>query len=244
QVHEGPITSWGMRRAQLVVASRTDVPMGYHDPYMLWYRRVTRLLLTNPSHRQAPGYLGAGGIIEELTQCVAYTYQEADTWLRGHSPRDTAFQTVLGIRDRCYTSLLAVHKEHCLQPPQAPSTTQQSSPSSPSVGPLASMTVGPHSPHSVIPIVTSTVAPQLQFLSPASGPSSSILSSSAVPSLHRDFLDITHGVSQSQLPQVPPLPVRGRGRGRGRGRARARGRDLPQVPSVAVSQEVDPSEVL
>ncbi|KAL7181111.1 hypothetical protein ACSBR1_040051 [Camellia fascicularis] len=57
---------WDARRDSIVQADWSDEVLSFSDPYMLWYRRHTRLLVGNPSHLSESGYQGVGPSLEAL----------------------------------------------------------------------------------------------------------------------------------------------------------------------------------
>lgn len=74
QHHRQFIDMWTDRHARLVSGPPLDGPMDYSDPYMIWYRRITRLLIGNPANRTDSGYQGVGGIIEIMAQSLQRIY--------------------------------------------------------------------------------------------------------------------------------------------------------------------------
>lgn len=64
QFHREHIDRWHHRREFLVVGVIDTAAMHYDDPYMIWYRRITRTLVGNPAHRPIGGYIEIGSTIE------------------------------------------------------------------------------------------------------------------------------------------------------------------------------------
>ncbi|GFS35190.1 hypothetical protein Acr_00g0038310 [Actinidia rufa] len=64
QLHGEYIDHWHHRREYLVVGVIDAAAMRYDDPYMVWYRRITRTLVGNPAHRPTSGYVEIGSTIE------------------------------------------------------------------------------------------------------------------------------------------------------------------------------------
>lgn len=116
--HAEFITIWEARGDRIVHADRSDRVIEYQDTYMQWYRRQTRVLIGNPSHRAVSGYQGTGGVIEVLTQRVADDYNLADTAEKALRATTTlcpeALHALSSIRDRCYEVLCQVHQQHRL----------------------------------------------------------------------------------------------------------------------------------
>lgn len=57
KVHGEFMQRWEHRHDHLVVGVPEAVDMRYDDSYMVWYRRITRPLVGNPTHRLATGCL-------------------------------------------------------------------------------------------------------------------------------------------------------------------------------------------
>ncbi|KAL7174507.1 hypothetical protein ACSBR2_033706 [Camellia fascicularis] len=64
------IGEWNNRRNTIVHAERSNEVLTSSDPYMLWFRRHTRLVLSNPSDIDAFGYQGVGGSLEGLVSSL------------------------------------------------------------------------------------------------------------------------------------------------------------------------------
>ena len=45
------IALWDMRAGKIITAPPMMGMMDFHDPYMQWYRRITRRFMTPPPHR-------------------------------------------------------------------------------------------------------------------------------------------------------------------------------------------------
>ena len=74
-VHAPFILSWMERRNHIVVAETDDGPIAYGDPYLRWYRRITRLLIGNPAHRRVIGFQGTDGILETMVYSIVLINQ-------------------------------------------------------------------------------------------------------------------------------------------------------------------------
>lgn len=74
ETHGQYIELWVQRRQHLVAGVIDDTPMRYDDPYMIWYRRITRPLVGNPLHRPATGYLEVGSTVEIAVSTVINVY--------------------------------------------------------------------------------------------------------------------------------------------------------------------------
>ena len=54
--HAQYITLWGSREERIATAPPMVGVMQFHDPYMEWYRSITRRLITPPLHRDQMRY--------------------------------------------------------------------------------------------------------------------------------------------------------------------------------------------
>lgn len=70
--HAGYIELWSQRMALVFDGEIYDRPMSSRDPYMVWYRRITRLHIGNPSRRAERGYSGVGGTMDSMVCAVKY----------------------------------------------------------------------------------------------------------------------------------------------------------------------------
>lgn len=64
--HRDAILQWDARVQRLTDGVVGEEPVTYTHPYMTWYRRITRLLVGNPSHREDAGYRLHGSFVEGL----------------------------------------------------------------------------------------------------------------------------------------------------------------------------------
>ncbi|PSS19293.1 Serine/threonine-protein phosphatase 7 long form like [Actinidia chinensis var. chinensis] len=63
QFHREHIDRWHHRCEYLVVGVIDVAAMHYDNPYMVWYRHITRTLVGNPAHRPTSGYVEIGSTI-------------------------------------------------------------------------------------------------------------------------------------------------------------------------------------
>lgn len=54
--HATHVHRWIARYEYIVAGHPSSAPMSYTDPYMVWFRSVTRLLIGNPSTQTTQGY--------------------------------------------------------------------------------------------------------------------------------------------------------------------------------------------
>ncbi|GMP89353.1 hypothetical protein CsSME_00040973 [Camellia sinensis var. sinensis] len=78
------------------------------DPYIVWYRRHTRLLVGNPSHLSESRYQGVGPYLETLVVGAGKSYHLAKDALFRRDGQH-ALQAVAKIRDLLYESIQHAH---------------------------------------------------------------------------------------------------------------------------------------
>ncbi|KAL7217478.1 hypothetical protein ACSBR2_010850 [Camellia fascicularis] len=100
---------WNNRRNNIIHAKRSNEVLTSSDPYILWFRRHTRLVLSNPSDITAFGYQGIGGSLKGLVRRVARAYHLADL---AHITRDgsDALDAIVEIRELLYDGLQQAHR--------------------------------------------------------------------------------------------------------------------------------------
>ncbi|KAI8021447.1 hypothetical protein LOK49_LG03G00523, partial [Camellia lanceoleosa] len=103
------IGEWNNRRNTIVHAERRNEVLTSLDPYMLWFRRHTCLVLSNPSDIAAFGYQGVGGSLEGLVRRVVRAYHMADA---AHITRDgrEGLDAIAEIRELLYDGLQQAHR--------------------------------------------------------------------------------------------------------------------------------------
>ncbi|XP_022877752.1 uncharacterized protein LOC111395817 isoform X2 [Olea europaea var. sylvestris] len=111
--HRQFVDMWTDRFARIISTPPIDGPMDQGDPYMLWYQRITRLLIGNPAIRPNTGYQGVGGAMESMAQSLQRIYHRAsDAMYQGHEV--TGHDVLREIQDICVYSLRAAHEDHRL----------------------------------------------------------------------------------------------------------------------------------
>ncbi|KAL7176320.1 hypothetical protein ACSBR2_029795 [Camellia fascicularis] len=100
---------WDARRDSIVQADWSDGVLPSSDPYMLWYRRHTHLLVGNPSHLSESGYQGVGPFLEALVVRAGRSYHLAEGALfRRDGQR--AMQALAEIRELLYEGIQHAHR--------------------------------------------------------------------------------------------------------------------------------------
>ncbi|KAI3466406.1 hypothetical protein Pfo_023069 [Paulownia fortunei] len=111
--HRQFVDMWADRCARVILAPPIDCPMDQSHPYMIWYRRITRLLIGNPATRPNTGYQGVGGAMEAMAQSLQKIYHRATDAM--HQGSEISGEDVLReIQDICAYSLRAAHEAHRL----------------------------------------------------------------------------------------------------------------------------------
>ncbi|KAG8386002.1 hypothetical protein BUALT_Bualt03G0103700 [Buddleja alternifolia] len=111
--HRQFVDMWADRCARVISAPPVDRPMDQSDAYMIWYRRITRLLIGNPATRPNTGYQGVGGAMEAMAQSLQKIYHRAtDAMQEGY---EVSGEDILReIQDICAYSLRAAREDHRL----------------------------------------------------------------------------------------------------------------------------------
>ncbi|XP_057502703.1 serine/threonine-protein phosphatase 7 long form homolog [Actinidia eriantha] len=119
QFHREHIDHWHHRREYLVVGVIDVAAMCYDDPYMVWYRRITRTLVGNPAHRPTSGYVEIGSTIEIATRYIAAIHDRIDRAIYAYD-RPESLQDMYDARDMCSRSLHALREHERIGQPGVP----------------------------------------------------------------------------------------------------------------------------
>ncbi|GMP61582.1 hypothetical protein CsSME_00023985 [Camellia sinensis var. sinensis] len=96
-------------RDNIVQSDWSDEVLPSSDPYMLWYRQYTRLLVGNPSHLSESGYQGVGPSLKALVVRAGRSYHLAEDPLFRHNGQH-ALQAIAEIRDLLYEAIQHAHR--------------------------------------------------------------------------------------------------------------------------------------
>ncbi|GER45959.1 aminotransferase-like [Striga asiatica] len=113
QHHRQFVDMWARREARVVTAPKIECPMDQSDPYMMWYRRITRLLIGNPAARPSNGYQGGGGAKEAMAQSLQKIYHLVSDALN-QGCEISGEEVLRDILDVCTYSLRTAHEGHRL----------------------------------------------------------------------------------------------------------------------------------
>ncbi|KAL7191374.1 hypothetical protein ACSBR2_023447 [Camellia fascicularis] len=102
--HMRYIQLWDACRDSIVQADWSDEVLLSYDPYMLWYRRHTHLLVGNPSHLSESGYQGLGPSLEALVVRAGRSYHLAEDALFRRDGQH-AMQALAEIRELLYEGI-------------------------------------------------------------------------------------------------------------------------------------------
>ncbi|EOA39489.1 hypothetical protein CARUB_v10008092mg [Capsella rubella] len=103
--HSRHIELWEARRSSVVFAEPECIPMDYNDPYMEWYRRITRRIISPMNERRPGQFLPTGFAFQVLVQRVAAIHARSKASLEEELTVDTARQTLQDIVDMCAGAL-------------------------------------------------------------------------------------------------------------------------------------------
>ncbi|GFZ05385.1 hypothetical protein Acr_17g0009570 [Actinidia rufa] len=141
QFHGEHIDHWHHRREYLIVGVIDAAAMRYDDPYMIWYRHITRTLVGNPAHRPTSGYIEIGSTIKIATRYIAAIHDRIDRAIYAYD-RPESLQDMYDARDMCSRSLHGLREHERIGQPGVP----EPPPTIPPVVPAASPAMPPAFP--------------------------------------------------------------------------------------------------
>ncbi|XP_010500321.1 PREDICTED: serine/threonine-protein phosphatase 7 long form homolog [Camelina sativa] len=103
--HSRHIELWEARESSVVSGEPECSPMDYNDPYMEWYRRITRRIISPMNERRPGQFLPTGFAFQVLVQRVAAIHSRSKASLEEDLTVDTARQTLQDIVDMCAGAL-------------------------------------------------------------------------------------------------------------------------------------------
>ncbi|GFZ07441.1 hypothetical protein Acr_19g0003780 [Actinidia rufa] len=148
QLHGEYIDHWHHRREYLVVGVIDAAAMRYDDPYMVWYRRITRTLVGSPAHRPTSGYVEIGSTIEIATRYIAAIHDRIDRAIYAYD-RPESLQDMYDARDMCSRSLHALREHERIGQPGVPEPPPTIPPAVPAASPAMPPAFAVHPPPSM-----------------------------------------------------------------------------------------------
>ncbi|CAL1385177.1 unnamed protein product [Linum trigynum] len=112
--HRRYLDLWEAREATIVGGEPEEGPMQYHDPYMEWYRRITRRLITPLTQRSHKCFQPASGTSHLLVQSLTNIHSQCTNALDSFSS-DEAMRTLQGIQAVCNRVLELIGETRHLQ---------------------------------------------------------------------------------------------------------------------------------
>ncbi|KAL0797070.1 hypothetical protein Bca101_068447 [Brassica carinata] len=103
--HSRHIGLWEARESSVVLGEPECRPMDYNDPYMEWYRKITRRIISPMNERRPGQFLPTGFAFQVLVQRVAAIHARSKSSLEEELTVDTARQTLQDIADMCAGAL-------------------------------------------------------------------------------------------------------------------------------------------
>ncbi|XP_018437685.2 serine/threonine-protein phosphatase 7 long form homolog [Raphanus sativus] len=103
--HSRHIGLWEARESSVVLGEPECRPMDYNDPYMEWYRKITRRIISPMNERRPGQFLPTGFAFQVLVQRVAAIHARSKSSLEEELTVDTARQTLQDIVDMCAGAL-------------------------------------------------------------------------------------------------------------------------------------------
>ncbi|CAA0277808.1 unnamed protein product [Arabidopsis thaliana] len=103
--HSRHIGLWEARVSSVVSGEPECSPMDYNDPYMEWYRRITRRIISPMNERRPGQFLPTGFAFQVLVQRVAAIHARSRASLEEELTVGSARQTLQDIVDMCAGAL-------------------------------------------------------------------------------------------------------------------------------------------
>ncbi|XP_048617776.1 serine/threonine-protein phosphatase 7 long form homolog isoform X2 [Brassica napus] len=103
--HSRHIGLWEARESSVAFGEPECRPMDYNDPYMEWYRKITRRIISPMNERRPGQFLPTGFAFQVLVQRVAAIHARSKSSLEEELTVDTARQTLQDIVDMCAGAL-------------------------------------------------------------------------------------------------------------------------------------------
>lgn len=132
--HGRYIQLWEACEESIAVGEVEEHPMHYHDPYMEWYRKVTRRLITPLTQRPHMRFQPSSGTTHLLVQSLTAIHNQCATTL-GAFTGDCAMRAMTDIQTMCIRVLQMIgetrHLETRPSPTPASSTTNAAASSPP-----------------------------------------------------------------------------------------------------------------
>ncbi|KAJ7967944.1 serine/threonine-protein phosphatase 7 long form-like [Quillaja saponaria] len=130
--HGRYIQLWEARDETIATGEPTEHPMHYHDPYMKWYRSITRRMITPLTQRPHMRFQPSSGTTHLLVQSLTTIYDQCTTTLSAFES-DNAMQALTDIQTLCIRVLQIIGETRHLDArpaaiPRYSSTVVQSSP--------------------------------------------------------------------------------------------------------------------
>lgn len=131
--HGQYIQLWEACEESIAMGEQEEHPMHYHDPYMEWYRRITRRMITPLTQRPHMRFQPSSGTTHLLVQSLTAIHNQCSTTL-GAFTNDSAMRAMKDIQTMCIRVLQMINESRHLEAKPAPSpacptrTTTTSSP--------------------------------------------------------------------------------------------------------------------
>ncbi|XP_031266373.1 serine/threonine-protein phosphatase 7 long form homolog isoform X2 [Pistacia vera] len=127
--HQQYIKLWASQEKSIVTAEPEESTMHYHDPYMKWYRSITRRLITPLTQRPHKRIQPASGMSHLLVHSLTNIHNQCTATL-GTFTSESGMQSLTNIQIMCTRVLQTIGEIRHLETIQAPTTTM--APPSPS----------------------------------------------------------------------------------------------------------------
>ncbi|KAI4296149.1 hypothetical protein L6164_036131 [Bauhinia variegata] len=131
--HRQYIQLWEARKDTVATGEPGGHPMHYQDPYMKWYRRITRRMITPLTQSAHMHFQPSSGTAHLLVQSLTTIHNKCTTTL-GASQSETAMQALTDIQNTCIQVLQIFGETRHLEAKPSPSVATSSTSLAQSLG--------------------------------------------------------------------------------------------------------------
>ncbi|XP_071938942.1 serine/threonine-protein phosphatase 7 long form homolog isoform X1 [Coffea arabica] len=109
KLHLHHVLLWRDCNQHIIQGEPFDGIMADDDPYLVWYREITRLRIGNPSQKQEERYVEKEDIIKSIAETIVSIYKKSDGTIKEFN-EDLGLQSLVQIRRMCINSLETMQK--------------------------------------------------------------------------------------------------------------------------------------
>ncbi|KAL3506966.1 hypothetical protein ACH5RR_032348 [Cinchona calisaya] len=111
KLHLHHVLLWRDRNQHIIQGEPFDGIMVDDDPYLVWYRGITRLRIGSPGQKQEERSVEKEEIIKSMAQTIVSIFEKSDGTIKDYND-DLGLQSLVQIRRICLNSLETIKKHH------------------------------------------------------------------------------------------------------------------------------------